>query len=53
MEPSLLTVKEVAATLPNITLVAPVKPLPLIVTSVPPDVGSEVGLTPVMAGGET
>jgi hypothetical protein len=38
MEPSLLTVNEVAAVMPNITLVAPVKPLPLMVTLVPPAV---------------
>jgi hypothetical protein len=45
-----LTTKLTAATVPNFTVVAPVKPLPLIVTPVPPLVVPEVGLTLVMAG---
>jgi hypothetical protein len=48
-------VKEEAATLPNVTEVAPVKLLPLIVTTVPPGAGPELGLIPltVGAGGNT
>lgn len=34
----------------KVTPVAPVKPVPLIVTAVPPDVGPDVGLTLVMDG---
>ena len=37
------TVKLVAATAPKSTLVAPVKPVPVMVTVVPPAVGPEVG----------
>ena len=37
------TVKLVAATVPKSTLVAPVKPVPVMVTVVPPVVGPEVG----------
>ena len=44
------TVKLVAATPPKVTLVAPVKPVPVMVTVVPPAFGPEVGLTPVTAG---
>jgi hypothetical protein len=44
------TVKLVAATPPNVTAVAPLKPLPVIVTSVPPDVGPVFGEADVTAG---
>jgi hypothetical protein len=47
----LLTVKLVAAVLPKWTLVAFVKPVPVIVTLVPPAVGPVLGLTPVTVGG--
>ena len=47
---SLSTVKLVAAVEPNETLVAPVKPLPVMVTLVPPFVDPLVGLTPVTVG---
>ncbi len=45
-----LTVKEVATMLPNLTEVAPVKPVPVIVTIVPPAIGPELGETPVTVG---
>src|SRR5580698_9148319 len=44
------TVKRVAADLPNLTAVAPVRALPVIVTTVPPVAGPEVGVTLVSAG---
>ena len=37
------TVKLVAATAPKATLVAPLKPVPVMVTVVPPVVGPELG----------
>ncbi len=45
--PALLTVKFAAliSLLPKLTSVAPVKPLPVIVTGVPPAVGPELGAT--------
>jgi len=46
------TVKRVAATVPKVTVVAPVKPVPVMVTSSSPDVGPEVGATPVTVGTE-
>jgi hypothetical protein len=46
------TVTPVAALAPKSTAVAPVKPVPVIVTSVPPAVVPEVGLTPETVGGE-
>jgi hypothetical protein len=46
---SLLTVNDVAAVVPNSTVVAPVKPLPRTVTLVPPDGEPEVGLMLVTA----
>ena len=49
----LLTVKLVAAVVPNITAVAFVKPVPVIVTLVPPAVGPAEGATWVTVGGET
>ena len=48
---SFTTTTLVAAFAPNVTLVAPVKPLPLIVTDVPPVVGPSVGTTLVTTGG--
>ena len=44
------TVKLVAATVPKSTLVAPVKPVPVMVTVVPPAVVPEVGEIEVTAG---
>jgi hypothetical protein len=38
---------------PKVTSVAPVKPVPVITTLVPPVVGPEVGATPVMRGAAT
>ena len=38
-----LTVKLVAAVAPNVTNVAPVKPVPVMVTVVPPAAGPDVG----------
>jgi len=45
-----LTVKLVALVVPNLTAVAPVKPQPVIVTTVPPDCGPLLGETPVTLG---
>ena len=42
-----LTVKLLAAAVPKSTAVASVKPVPVIVTDVPPVEGPDVGLTPV------
>ena len=50
IEVALLTVKLVAATPPNLTTVAPVKLVPVIVTLAPPAVGPELGLTLVTVG---
>ena len=47
---SLTTVRPVAAVVPKSTAVAPVKPVPVIVTGVPPAVVPLVGLRPVTAG---
>ena len=47
---ALLTVKPVAAVAPNFTAVAPVKPVPVIVTLVPPAADPLVGLTAVTVG---
>jgi hypothetical protein len=44
------TVKLVAAVLPNLTEVAPVRLVPVRVTEVPPASGPLVGLIPVSAG---
>ena len=46
------TVNEVPATFPNNTDVAPVKPVPVTVTTVPPADGPEAGETPVTAGSD-
>src|ERR1700686_4546395 len=45
-----LTTSPVPAVLPNFTTVAPVKPVPVTVTGVPPVVGPELGLTAVTVG---
>jgi hypothetical protein len=45
-----LTVKLVAAVAPKVTPVAPVKPLPAMVTVVPPGAGPEVGEIDVTVG---
>ena len=50
IEVSLLTVKPVAAVAPKFTAVAPVKPVPVTVTDVPPPVEPLVGLTLVTVG---
>ena len=47
---SLTTVKLVAGAVPKSTAVAPVKPLPTIVTKVPPAFGPVVGLRPETVG---
>jgi hypothetical protein len=44
------TVMPVALLLPNFTAVAPVKPVPPIVTSVPPAVGPALGAIDVTVG---
>jgi hypothetical protein len=51
IEVSEFTVTLVAALVENETAVAPVKPVPPIVTEVPPDVGPKFGLTDVTVGG--
>ena len=50
IEVSLTTVKSVAAVVPKSTTVAPVNPVPVIVTEVPPVVGPLVGVRPVTTG---
>ena len=45
-----LTVKAVALVTPNVTAVAPVNPVPVIVTDVPPVVGPDVGAIDVTVG---
>jgi hypothetical protein len=45
IDESLLNVYEVAAVVPNITVVRSVKPLPVIVTTVPPRVVPDAGET--------
>jgi hypothetical protein len=50
IEASEFTVNDVAAVVPNVTAVAPVKPLPEIVTLAPPALGPAVGLTELTAG---
>ena len=47
---ALTTVKPVAGFVPKSTAVAPVKPVPVIVTKVPPAAGPLVGLMPVTVG---
>ncbi len=55
ISPSLTTVKFAAliSLLPKLTSVAPVKPLPVIVTAVPPAVGPELGATVGTVGAAT
>ena len=53
IEVSLTTVTFVAAVAPKSTAVAPVNPVPVIVTDVPPAVEPVVGLTPVTVGAAT
>ena len=48
-----LTVKLVGAVPAIETAVAPVNPVPVMVTEVPPVVGPDEGLTPVTVGGPT
>ena len=48
-----LTVKPVAAVPPKTTAVAPEKPLPVMMTDVPPANGPEVGEMLLMAGAPT
>ncbi len=48
---SLTTLSEVPAVAPKLAAVAPVNPVPLTVTVVPPPAGPLVGLTPVTVGG--
>ncbi len=50
IEVSPFAVKLVAATEPNMTELAPVKPTPVIVTEVPPAVDPDVGLTDMTMG---
>ncbi|MGA8724369.1 MAG: hypothetical protein WB565_04965, partial [Acidimicrobiales bacterium] len=44
------TVKVEAAVVPKVTAVAAVKPVPVMVTEVPPAVGPEVGATELTVG---
>ena len=53
IEVALLTAKLVALVAPNLTALAPVRFVPVIVTVVPPEVGPAVGLTPVTVGDAT
>ena len=50
---SLTTVKFVAGFVPKSTAVAPVKPVPVIVTMVPPAAGPSFGLTAETVGAAT
>jgi len=50
IEVALLTLNEVAAVLPNLTAVVPLKLVPVIVTLVPPVVGPKFGATEVTVG---
>jgi hypothetical protein len=50
IEVALFTVYEAAAVLPNFTAVAPVKPVPVIATEVPPAIGPTTGEMLVTAG---
>ena len=49
-ELALTTVTLVAGAVPKWTAVAPVKPVPMIATEVPPAAGPDVGLRPVTVG---
>ena len=48
-----LTTKLAAAVPPKLTAVAPVKPVPVMTTLVPPEVGPDVGARPVTVGAGT
>ena len=50
---ALLTVNPLAAVVPKFTAVAPVKPVPVSITVVPPDVGPLVGAIEVTDGAAT
>jgi hypothetical protein len=50
MDVALVTVKVLAAEVPNFTIVAPVNPEPVMVTNVPPLTEPDVGEIPVTAG---
>ena len=49
---ALSTVKDVAAVLPKLTAVAPVKVVPVITTLVPPAVVPDAGATAVIVGAD-
>jgi hypothetical protein len=53
MDVAEVTVKAVAGAEPNVTTVAPVRLVPVIVTMLPPAVVSLAGLTEVMVGAGT
>jgi hypothetical protein len=53
IEVALFTVNETALVAPNFTEVAPVNPVPVMVTPVPPDAGPDVGEILVMVGAGT
>ena len=53
MEVALTTFTPVAATPPTVTLLAPVKLVPVMVIAVPPRVEPEVGLTLAIVGAST
>ena len=48
-----LTENDVAAALPNFTALAPLNPVPVMVTEVVPEVGPSVGLIPLTVGAGT
>lgn len=50
---ALLTAKDAAAVPPNLTAVAPVKLVPVMITLVPPVGGPVLGLTLVTVGADT
>ena len=52
IEAALFTVKLAAAVAPNLTAVAPVKLVPVMVTEVPPTEGPELGTTDLTVGCE-
>ncbi|OEZ89314.1 hypothetical protein JAB6_01280 [Janthinobacterium sp. HH104] len=48
---ALTTVMATPLLAPNFSAVTPVKPVPVMVTAVPPVLGPDAGVTPVMVGG--
>jgi len=50
IEVSEITMNDVAGLAPKVTLVAPVKLLPIIVTTTPPAILPEAGVIPVTTG---